>query len=66
MDEKETRKTELVKQYGEVLNTAELQEKYEVSGFGYGMVFVKDKATGKKGAMDFDHMPRFYYNFQAV
>lgn len=44
-------------------NTTELQEDFEVLGFGYGYCIVKQKATGEKGTLDFEHAPRRYYNF---
>jgi hypothetical protein len=66
--DKET--TEAVKlalqaQFGdEVLNTAEMQEKYQVIGFGGGLCVVVRKSDGKRGSLDFTHMPRFYHSFQ--
>lgn len=46
------------------MNTEELQAKYEVIGFGYGYVAVRDKATGEKGSFNFDHSPRVYYDYK--
>jgi hypothetical protein len=53
----------LEKQYGEVLDTKQIRERYEVLGFMAPYVVVKDKATGKRGSMEFQHMPRFYFGF---
>ncbi|MCK4816619.1 hypothetical protein KA005_12690 [bacterium] len=47
----------------EKLTTVEMTALYEVDSFCAPFVFVKRKADGVKGSMEFDHMPRFYYNF---
>ena len=57
-------RSELEEQYGKVWSTKELQENFTVIGFGYGVCVVKDKETGEKGSLEFDHMPRFYYNYR--
>ena len=49
----------------EKMTTKEATEKYEFISFAYGFAIVKDRETGVKGTLDFDHMPRFYYNFEA-
>jgi hypothetical protein len=56
---------ELVDRYGakNVYNTKQLQELFEVESFAMGIVVVKRKSDGKRGFLDFDHAPRFYYNF---
>lgn len=66
MDESTTSefKAELVAQFGEVLTTSEMQEKYQVVGFGGGLCVVTRKSDGKRGSLDFTHMPRFYHSFQ--
>jgi len=46
------------------MTTAEMQELYEVQGFSLGMCIVRRKSDGVLGTLDFDHAPRFYYNFQ--
>ena len=53
------------KAYGQVWDTTELQEDYNVSNFCYGLCFVERKSDGQMGQLDFTHMPRFYYNFRA-
>ena len=45
------------------LKTEQMKEKYVVIGFGHGYVAVRDKITNEKGSLDFDHMPRVYYNY---
>ena len=58
-------RTELEAQYGQVWNTEELRHsRWEVIGFMAPFVVVRDKATGKKGSLEFQHNPRYYFNFQ--
>jgi len=59
-------KEELIAKYGEVLNTNELQEKYSVLSFCAPFVKVERKSDKAEGYMQFVHMPRFYFDFQAV
>lgn len=50
--------------YGQVWNTEELSRDFVVSGFFAPMVSVKRKSDNKKGSLLFQHMPRFYFDFQ--
>jgi hypothetical protein len=51
---------------GNVWTSEELRaSQYEVIGFMAPFVVVRDRTTGKKGSMEFQHSPRFYFNFQA-
>lgn len=52
--------------YGQVWNTEELQEDFLVEGFLAPFVVVTRKSDGKKGSLEFQHYPRFYYNWQEV
>jgi hypothetical protein len=63
-EEKEAFKSELAARFGEVLTTSEMQDKYSVIGFGGGLCVVTRKSDGKRGSLDFTHMPRFYHSFQ--
>lgn len=56
-------KEELEKEYGEVLTTDEMRAKYEVIGFGMGFCVVRRKEDGVRGSLDFQHNPRFYFDF---
>jgi hypothetical protein len=59
-------RTELEAQYGQVWNTEELRHsQWEVIGFMAPFVVVRDKVTGKKGSLEFQHSPRFYFSFKA-
>jgi hypothetical protein len=44
-------------------DTAQLQEDFDVLGFGWGLCVVRRKSDGVKGTLEFDHAPRRYYNF---
>ena len=52
-------------QYGRVWTSAELREEFTVTGFAAPYVVVKRKRDGQVGSMEFTHMPRFYFNYQA-
>ena len=44
--------------------TSELQKDFEVEGFGGGLCVVRRKSDNVRGSLEFDHMPRVYYNFK--
>ena len=50
-------------QYGQVWDTKEVQEGFEVLTFLAPLVVVREKATGKKGFLAFQDRPRFYFDF---
>ena len=50
--------------HGQVWDTEELQRDFTVTGFLAPFVGVMRKSDGKKGAMLFQHMPRFYWGFE--
>lgn len=50
----------------EKLTTAQMQEKYEVIAFAAPLVIVIRKSDNVKGTLQFDHRPRFYYDFVAT
>jgi hypothetical protein len=52
-------------QYGQVWDTQELAEQFEVIGFMAPLVVVRRKVDGVKGSLEFQHFPRMYFNFQA-
>lgn len=49
--------------YGQVWTTQELADDFEVVGFLAPIVVVRRKADGVKGSLEFQHNPRFYFNF---
>lgn len=56
----------LVAQYGEVWDTDEMRAAFSVSGFGAPIVAVTRRSDGVRGSLEFQHAPRFYFNFQPV
>jgi hypothetical protein len=50
--------------YGTVWSTEELARDFEVVGFLAPLVVVRRKADGVRGSLEFQHQPRFYFNFQ--
>lgn len=59
-----TERQELEGKYGQVWNTQELQQDFEVQGFMAPLVVVKRKLDEAKGTLEFQHNPRFYFNWQ--
>lgn len=51
-------------QHGQVWSTGELSGDFEVLGFMAPLVVVRRKSDGRKGSLEFQHGPRFYFNFQ--
>ena len=49
--------------YGRVWDTAELTAEFEVLGFLAPFVVVRRKSDRQKGSLEFQHNPRFYFNF---
>lgn len=54
---------ELQAEYGKVWTTTELREDFEVLGFLAPFVTVKRKSDGITGTLQFQHEPRFYFDF---
>jgi hypothetical protein len=50
--------------YGQVWDTQQLAEDFEVVGFMAPLVVVRRKADGVKGSLEFQHQPRLFFNFQ--
>ena len=69
---------ELMKKYGDVYTAEMMQDKFDVSSVcqnvvlghrdpeGLSYIKVTRKSDGVRGALEFTHRPRFYYNFQEV
>ena len=52
-------------QHGQIWDTQEMQADFSVQGFMAPFIGVVRKSDGSKGSMEFQHAPRFYFNFQA-
>src|SRR4051812_33290913 len=55
----------LERQHGQVWDTSQLSDEFEVRGFLAPLVVVRRKADGVLGSLEFQNRPRFYFNFQA-
>ena len=53
----------LTARYGQVWNTTELKDAYEVTGFLAPFIVVTRKSDGAKGSLMFQHSPRYYFSF---
>ncbi len=54
----------LESEYGQTWDTKELAREFIVVGFLAPIIVVKRKANGVVGSLEFQHDPRFYFNFQ--
>lgn len=54
----------LQQQHGQVWDTKQLQDDFEVLGFCAPYVVAKRKADGQRGTLTFQHSPRFYFSFE--
>jgi hypothetical protein len=51
-------------QHGQVWDTNELGRDFTVLGFLAPFVVVRRKGDGVRGSLEFQHSPRYYFNFQ--
>jgi hypothetical protein len=54
----------LESEYGQVWDTRDLARDFIVVGFVAPLVVVQRKSDGVKGSLEFQHQPRFYFNFE--
>ena len=50
-------------EHGRVWDTQQLAQDFEVIGFMAPLVVVRRRSDGVKGSLEFQHRPRFYFNF---
>ena len=50
--------------HGQVWDTGQLSEDFEVLGFAAPLVVVRRKSDGQKGSLMFQARPRFYFGFE--
>ena len=55
---------QLAELYGQVWDTAQMTEEFDVTGFGAPMVVVTRKSDKQKGSLEFQNFPRFYFSFE--
>jgi len=53
-------------EYGEVYDTQQVQEKFEILGFMAPFVHCVRRSDGVKGMLTFQDRPRFYFDFREV
>lgn len=53
----------LESQHGKVWDTQQLQQDFEVLGFAAPLIAVRERRTGQKGSLFFQHSPRLYWGF---
>lgn len=64
INEKASEREQLESRVGQVWDTRELQEEFDVKSFLAPFVSVKRKSDGVEGTLTFQHQPRFYYGWQ--
>ena len=57
-------RADMESKHGQVWNTKELQQDFEVLSFLAPYVTVRRKSDNQMGSLVFQHNPRFYYNFK--
>jgi len=62
-DNEEAERKRLESQYGQVWDTSQMTAEFEAIGFMAPLVVVRRRSDGKKGSLQFQHRPRFYFNF---
>lgn len=55
---------QLEARYGHIWAPQELVRDFEVIGFAAPYVVVHRRSDGKMGSLEFQHHPRFYFNFE--
>ena len=62
--DEDAERTRLEAEYGQVWDTKQLQEDFAVTGFGAPYVIVTRKTDSVVGTLEFQHGPRYYFNFK--
>lgn len=57
-------RTALEARHGQVWDTRELATEFVIIGFMAPIIVVQRKMDGVKGSLEFQHQPRYYFNFQ--
>lgn len=51
--------------HGQVWDTAQMQDEFEVLGFMAPFIVVRRRSDGVSGSLTFQHSPRLYFDFKA-
>lgn len=62
-EDRDTERKRLEALYGDVWDTSQMSDRFEVLGFMSPYVIVRRKSDDCKGSLQFQHNPRFYFNF---
>ena len=54
----------LEQRHGQVWDGSELGRDFEVIGFMAPLVVARRKSDGMRGSLEFQHYPRFYFNWE--
>ena len=65
LDRRRQERDKLERIYGQVWDTDELTEQFEVLGFRAPYVVVRDLDTREEGSLKFQHEPRYYFSWRA-
>jgi hypothetical protein len=65
LNDRAAARSELEKRYTKVWDTDEMQRDYAVVGFMAPFIVVRRKSDDQLGSLEFQHSPRFYFNFMA-
>jgi hypothetical protein len=63
--DEDAERVRLEAKHGQVWDTKELQQDFEVHSFGAPYIDVTRKEDNTKGSLEFQHAPRFYYGFRS-
>lgn len=63
INSEESERAGLEEVHGQVWDTDQLKEDFQVEGFMAPLVIAKDKKTGNVGTLMFQHSPRFYWGW---
>ncbi len=59
-----TERASLEERHGQVWDTSQLREDFEVHSFSAPFIVATRLSTGEKGSLMFQHGPRFYFSFE--
>jgi hypothetical protein len=57
-------RAELEAEYGQVWDTEQMVADFEALGFMAPYCVVRRKSDGQKGSLEFQHSPRYFFNWQ--
>ena len=63
-EDKDEERRRLEAAHGQVWNTDEMANDFEGLSFAAPFIIVRRKSDNQKGSLEFQHMPRFYFNFR--